>query len=79
MEIDDGLRDLSSQSEVVIRQLMERDKLSRGDAVSLWYKSRTKRAIEEAGTFYISGMRCYWELTLELANDPKWMKEPIDF
>lgn len=70
--------DLSNQSQTVIAQLVERHNMQINVAADTWYSSQTKKILEERGLDYVSGMRCYWELQLELSNDPRWMKEPFD-
>lgn len=72
------LKDLSSQSEVVIKQLMINNNMQRTDALNTWYNSKTKSYLEANKLFYVSGMRCYWELTLELEQNPKWLRDPFD-
>lgn len=72
------VNDLSSQSEVVIKQLMLDKKLSRTQAMDIWFKSKTKKVLEDNKLFYVSGMRCYWELTLELSGNENWMKESFE-
>ena len=64
------INDLKSQSEVVVRNLTEQQGLSRVDAINLWYKSRTKRYLEENNLFFVSGMRCYIELMYEINKNP---------
>lgn len=69
---------LKEQDEVVIEVLMEEDKLTRKQAFDTWFTSKTKDKIKEMKLFYVSGMRCYWELKLELSNDRRWFNEPFD-
>lgn len=70
--------DLSNQSQIVITQLVKEHNMQVNVATDKWYSSKTKELIERNGLGYVSGMRCYWELQLELTNDPRWMKEPFD-
>lgn len=70
---------LSQQSEVIVRQLLNNGvvaDMTRGYA--LWNASKTKKCLEDASLSYVSGMRCYWELKLELSGDQRWMNEPFD-
>ena len=70
---------LSQQSEVVVRQLVkDGENITQESALALWNASKTKKCLEDAGLDYVSGMRCYWELQLELSEDQRWMKEPFD-
>lgn len=69
------VKNLDLQTEVVIRQLMGADGLSKEKAISIWMKSKTKAEIEKRNLYFTSGMRCYWELKLEIANDRRWMRD----
>ena len=72
------IRDLSSQSEIVIKQLMIDKKMTRNQALTCWYNSKTKKILEEKNMYYVSGIRCYVELIYEMANNSKWMQEPFE-
>lgn len=67
------IKDLSSQSIVVLNQLMKNNNMTRQQAMDTWFKSKTKAELEKRKLFFVSGMRCYWELTLELDGDSRWM------
>lgn len=70
---------LSQQSEVVVRQLLNDGVVAdMAQGYALWNASKTKKCLEDAGLSYVSGMRCYWELQLELSRDQRWLKEPFD-
>lgn len=70
---------LSQQSEVVVRQLVNDEVVEDiTQGYILWNASKTKKCLEDAGLNYVSGMRCYWELKLELSEDQRWMREPFD-
>lgn len=53
-------------------------KLSRQDAMTLWFSSQTYEDIIRRKLTYISAMRGYWELNLELEKNPKWMTEDFE-
>ena len=72
------MNNLNSQTKVVIRQLITLDNKTLEEAHTLWFGSKTKQYLEENSLYYVSGMRCYWELCLELACDSRWLYEPFD-
>ena len=67
-----------SQSITIIEQIMKDKKLSRQDAMTLWFSSKTYKEIIRRKLTYISAMRGYWELNLELEKNPKWMTEDFE-
>ena len=67
-----------SQSITIIEQIMKDKKLSRQDAMTLWFSSKTYKEIIRRKLTYISAMRGYWELNLELEKNPKWMTEEFE-
>ena len=67
-----------SQSITIIEHLMKEEKLSRQDAMTLWFSSKTYKEIIRRKLTYISAMRGYWELNLELEKNPKWMTEDFE-
>ena len=67
-----------SQSITIIGQIMKDKKLSRQDAMTLWFSSKTYKEIIRRKLTYISAMRGYWELNLELEKNPKWMTEDFE-
>lgn len=71
------LTNLNSQSATVIEQLMLRG-VSKEEASSLWFNSKTKKILEDRKMFWVSGMRCFVELEYELEGNPKWMNEPFE-
>lgn len=74
-----SITNLVSQSKVVVTNLMKDRGMSREQAVSCWYCSKTKEFLEKNNLYYVSGMRCYYELMLELSNNmEKWLREPFD-
>lgn len=76
--MNDELNDLNSQTLVVIKHLMKLNGMQRNQAMLVWAKSKTKARLEELELFYVSGMRCYYELQLEIENNPKWMRDPFE-
>ena len=58
---------------VVVNQLMKQNNKSRREAIRIWYTSKTREYVRSNKLGFVSGMRCYWELTLELSNDPRWL------
>lgn len=76
--IDRKVKDLTSQSEIVVKQLMIYKKMTRNQALTCWYTSKTKRILEEKNMYYVSGIRCYVELIYEITNNSKWMNEPFE-
>lgn len=72
------VKDLTSQSEIVVKQLMINQKVNRMQAIDIWYNSKTKRALEERSIYFVSGMRCYIELMYELNNNSKWMTDSFE-
>lgn len=70
--------DLTLQTNIVVKQLMSRNKMSRREAFDTWEMSKTKKYLEDNNLDYVSGMRCYWELLLELNNDRRWLHTPFD-
>lgn len=49
------LDDLSSQSYIVIEQLMSRHKINRKKATDIWFNSKTKKELEMRGLFLYLG------------------------
>ena len=43
-----------------------------------WEMSKAKKYLENNSLDYVSSMRCYWELLLELNNDRRWLHTPFD-
>lgn len=70
--------DLSSQAKIVVKQLVLYNNMTVQAAFTVWNRSQTKRYLEKNKLDYVSGMRCYWELCLELNKDRRWLKEPFD-
>lgn len=70
-------KDLKAQSCTVVNQLMKQG-MTREQAIEAWYNSKTKKILEDNRLFWVSGMRCYIELTYELNNDPLWMSDTFD-
>ena len=67
-----------SQSITIIEQIMKDKKLSRQDAMTLWFSSKTYEELIRRKLTYISAMRGYWALNLELEKNPKWMTEDFE-
>lgn len=70
-------RTFSEQEPVIIRELMKWG-MSRQEAVTYWYNSKTKKMLEERDLYYVGGMRIAWELRLEYDHSPKWFMSPFD-
>ena len=68
------------QSKYVIAFIMEDTKMSLAEATKLWYNSKTKAIIIDGNNDYthVSPTRCYYELQMELTNNPRWMKGQFD-
>lgn len=66
---------LVPQTYIVIKLLMRNMWMSRHEAMTLWYTSKTKKYLETNKIFGVSGARCYWELTLELTHNPNWLQQ----
>lgn len=69
--------DMKSESELVIKQLVENHNMDIISAANIWFNSKTLKEILRLGFIYASGMRCYWELMLELNHDDRWMASPF--
>ena len=67
-----------SQSITIVEQIMQDKKLSRQDAMTLWFSSKTYQEIIRRKLTYISAMSGYLELNLELEKNPKWMTEDFE-
>ena len=52
--------------------------MNRESAYNTWFNSKTRNYIINNNLYWVSGMRCYWELCLELGNSDDWLKEPFD-
>lgn len=65
-----------NQTSFIIKSLMESKSMSLKDAIELWYRSKTRQAIQKSGTdlSFVSRTRCYDELLMELENNPMWMR-----
>ena len=46
--------------------------------MKLWFNSKTYNEIVNRGLTYISAMRAYYELNLELKKSTEWMKKDFD-
>lgn len=64
------------QTSVVIEHLVKDNNLSIADATRLWYNSKTKKIMHDSGKDYsfVSPMRCYDELMMEMTGHPRWMR-----
>lgn len=67
------------QLSVVVNQLQSLNGMSRDLAMYTWMNSKTRKFLLDNNLNYVSGMRCYWELCLELKNDNRWLRTPFDF
>lgn len=71
-------KDLNLQSKTVVQQLMANRNMSEEQAMAFWFNSETFKEIRRKELSYISGMRAYWELELEIKKDPRWMDDPFE-
>lgn len=67
-----------SQSITVIERIMKDNKVSRQEAMKLWFNSKTYKEIINRGLTYISAMRAYYELNLEISENSEWMKNDFE-
>lgn len=67
-----------SQSITIIEHIMRDKNATRQDAMKLWFNSKTYNEIVNRGLTYISAMRAYYELNLELKKSPEWMKKDFE-
>ena len=67
-----------SQSEIVVDTLVKRNNMTKEQAVRMWFNSRTYNEILRRNITYISAMRTYFELELEINNDPDWMRKEFE-
>ena len=67
-----------SQSEIVVDTLVKRNNMTKEQAVRMWFNSRTYNEILRRNITYISAMRAYFELELEINNDPDWMRKEFE-
>lgn len=66
-------------SEIVVKLLMEDDHLSQDEAMELWFNSKTLLELRKRKLDWASPARCYYELKMELDNDPAWMTGLFSF
>lgn len=67
-----------SQSITIIERIMEYDSMSREQAMQTWFMSKTYNEIIARGLTYISAMRAYFELKLEMEGNPEWMQKEFE-
>ena len=67
-----------SQSETIIEKLIADKDLNREQAMKLWFRSKTYSEIVRRCITYISAMRAYTELEMELKNNGEWMRNPFE-
>ena len=67
-----------SQSITIIERIMKDKNISRQEALNIWFNSRTYNEIIRRNVTFISAMRAYFELNLELTNNPEWMKNEFE-
>ncbi len=67
-----------AQYRLVVAQLSKDRGISIQDASAIWMSSRTRAYLLQNNLHWVSESRCYWELLLELSNDPRWLNEPFD-
>ena len=67
-----------SQSITVIEHIMKDNNASRQDAIKLWFNSKTYNEIVSRKLTYISAMRAYYELNLEIKGSSEWMKNDFE-
>lgn len=64
-----------SQSETILERLVEYRHMTREQAFKCWFNSATYKEILRRRLTYISAMRAYTELDMELNHDPLWFKK----
>lgn len=67
-----------SQSITVIERIMKDNKVSRQEAMKIWFNSKTYNEIINRKLTYISAMRAYYELNLEIKRSSEWMKNDFE-
>lgn len=67
-----------SQSITIIERIMKDKNASRQEAMKLWFNSKTYNEIVARKLNYISAMRAYYELNLEIKKSPEWMKNDFE-
>lgn len=67
-----------SQSITIIERIMEDKNVSRQSALQMWFNSETYKEIINRELTYISAMRAYYELDLELKKSTEWMKKEFE-
>lgn len=67
-----------SQTITIIERIMKDKNVSREDAVKLWLNSKTYNEILKRKLTYISAMRAYYELNLEIKGSSEWMKKDFE-
>ena len=67
-----------SQSETIIEKLINDKELSREQAIKLWLKSKTYGEIIKRNITFVSAMRAYNELDMELNNHSEWMRNSFE-
>lgn len=72
------MSDFQSQSETIINTLVNKDKMSREQAVKTWFNSMTYKEILRRNITFISAMRAYTELKMEYRKDPDWMQNNFE-
>lgn len=68
----------TSQSEILLEQLMKDYCVDESEAKCIWYNSRTYKEIVKKNLLHITAMDAYLELQLELSNNPLWLKSVYD-
>ncbi len=68
------MSDFKSQSETIIDTLINKNNMSREQAIKFWFTSMTYNEIMRRNLTYISAMRAYTELEMEHQKHPDWMK-----
>ena len=63
-----------SQSITLVEHLIKDEKMTREQAIKLWFNSETYKEIIKRIITYISAMKALFELERELTNHPEWMK-----
>lgn len=70
--------DFESQSITVVEQIMKDSNIPRKEAEKLWFNSKTYSEILRRKLTYISAMRAYYELGLEISGNPDWMEKEFE-
>lgn len=72
------VNDFESQSITVVEKIMKDSNISRKEAEKIWFNSKTYSEILRRKLTFISAMRAYYELGLEINGNPDWMRKEFE-